>query len=843
MTVNANDGQISITATGGETVLNFDFLIYAASDLIVRRRSTTGVLTTLVLNNNYTVPAASINNQSGGSITLLAPAVAGEVYTLASDVPETRQGDYQQAGDLLARTLNADFDRITRLLQQLRRDSDAAIRVPIGADYIDAQGFRIQAVGSPANPTDAASKSYVDGVTSMSGNVTPPVLSEVGKYLKAVSTGVFGWRDFVLSGTVTPEDFGALGDGITNDSAAFNAAIATGKALWLDGTKSYVLNTGLDRVDGSLVIIGNGARIIMNGDDCFIDFTNNYTNVTNVSTIAYNQSLSLGGTVTTNTTRLTLASAAGYAVNDICKIISDDLLDGPNPSANERMGEHFTISNISGSDINTYGPLREVYATTMRVGKLNQNNRIFISDLTFVPSASYNTSWRQAVIRIRGAYEPKLYNVNCTRAGGTFIELISCFQPKTHSVSGSNLRTDPVLQAYGYVIAEYSCEAGMHTLLSGNNVRHVYTTGCLSSTAGDNSFFTRGRTYFSDIVCGVGSNCQSQPWDTHADAYGVTFTSCVAFMGYSGPDSGLPVGIALRGIKNRAVGCISYGGRMSFNADFGSANNSRDNEYISCRVILGVNNTTQNSFAFYANGISGGIVTGIIDGCYAEVLDGGNTNTSLGANFANITVRNFTSRQIMKGSFTGRAIFLDNASVVNIRDANFDFSNSVGTNYALIQIGDATSSLIGERINIVAGSSWRDVAKFPATGSSSVTIYDLTYDTVYTAANGKGGGGGTETLRFTIGDRTGLLLATATVDFPNILNNASATANVTVTGAALGDFVEFVSVSRSLNGMSLTAHVSAANTVTLVMTNNTGGAVDLLSSTVRVAVRRAFVSV
>lgn len=54
--------------------------------------------------------------------------------------------------------------------------------------------------------------------------------------------------------------------------------------------------------------------------------------------------------------------------------------------------------------------------------------------------------------------------------------------------------------------------------------------------------------------------------------------------------------------------------------------------------------------------------------------------------------------------------------------------------------------------------------------------------------------------------------------------------DVTVTGAELGDHV-LVSFSLDVADLTLTANVTAANTVTCVLANSTGGAVDLAEGT------------
>lgn len=79
-------------------------------------------------------------------------------------------------------------------------------------------------------------------------------------------------------------------------------------------------------------------------------------------------------------------------------------------------------------------------------------------------------------------------------------------------------------------------------------------------------------------------------------------------------------------------------------------------------------------------------------------------------------------------------------------------------------------------------------------------------------------------------------VGSATYDPPSIANAAGASTTVTVTGAALGDFVTGVSFSLDLQGITVTAYVSAADTVTVRFHNGTGGALDLASGTLRVMV-------
>jgi hypothetical protein len=85
------------------------------------------------------------------------------------------------------------------------------------------------------------------------------------------------------------------------------------------------------------------------------------------------------------------------------------------------------------------------------------------------------------------------------------------------------------------------------------------------------------------------------------------------------------------------------------------------------------------------------------------------------------------------------------------------------------------------------------------------------------------------------GHNHGILGASVSWDPPSLAAGAQATTTVTVTGAAFGDFVQ-VSVSTDLAGMTLTAYVSAANTVTIVLLNHTTGTINMNAQTFRVRV-------
>ena len=72
-------------------------------------------------------------------------------------------------------------------------------------------------------------------------------------------------------------------------------------------------------------------------------------------------------------------------------------------------------------------------------------------------------------------------------------------------------------------------------------------------------------------------------------------------------------------------------------------------------------------------------------------------------------------------------------------------------------------------------------------------------------------------------------------DPASIADGDEVVTEITVPGAKLGDFA-LASLSIDVADLDLTAHVTAANTVTAQLNNSTGGAINLDAATVRVMV-------
>ncbi|MGR7326769.1 phage tail fiber domain-containing protein [Klebsiella aerogenes] len=149
------------TANGLTTVFTYEFYIISASDLQVSINGD-------VVTSGYTV--AGVGNKDGGDITFLTPPANGAVVMLERVVPTYRLTDYQDNGDLLADTVNKDFDRIWMAIQRAFIDLGFALTRPFFGGPFDAKGYRISNLGEPVQKQDAATKRYVDAGISGSNS-------------------------------------------------------------------------------------------------------------------------------------------------------------------------------------------------------------------------------------------------------------------------------------------------------------------------------------------------------------------------------------------------------------------------------------------------------------------------------------------------------------------------------------------------------------------------------------------------------------------------------------------------------------------------------------------------
>ena len=223
------------TGDGVQTVFPYTFTIEDQDDIAV-------YIDTVEQTSGFNI--TGVGDSGGGNIQFLSAPANGAAILLRSETQLSRETTYTEGGPLPSGTLNADFDRVWYAL--LDQDQNGLGFAP-GTTNWDFQGSRGINLGAPIDPTDVASKAYVDDQIAGSGGGT----------ITSVTAGA-GLTGGGSIGGVTLE-VGA-GTGITVAADTISVDSSTIDITTLSG---YDAN---DNVDHTAVVLTAGEGLSGGGD-------------------------------------------------------------------------------------------------------------------------------------------------------------------------------------------------------------------------------------------------------------------------------------------------------------------------------------------------------------------------------------------------------------------------------------------------------------------------------------------------------------------------------------------------------------------------------------------------
>lgn len=300
MTVTTDVQSIVYDTDGSTTEFPIPFYFLRSTDITADLVDAEDDLTPLVLGTDFTVTGAGQPN--GGTLTTTQPYAAGYKLHAYRVVPVTQETQFQQNDPFPSKTTEKALDKLTMLVQQQKQTTDRALVVPRSDlnpnTTLPPSRLRAnRALGFDNNGSPVA-------IDLTIGSVLTPVVHSI-PMLRLVSK-LFAADVFVLgyhyagdggggayyldpmdhssddnggtvivaadggrwklqhTGSVSIRQFGAVGDGVTDDTGAAQAALSAGlKAVHIpDGT--FLIASGLQMpTTTGFVLYGNGNSSIL----------------------------------------------------------------------------------------------------------------------------------------------------------------------------------------------------------------------------------------------------------------------------------------------------------------------------------------------------------------------------------------------------------------------------------------------------------------------------------------------------------------------------------------------------------------------------------------------------
>lgn len=464
---------------GATTDFPFSFKVFKKQDLLVTLTDPSGADQLLILDSAYSVTLNSDQDANpGGSIhyPLAGPPLAASWrLTVTGALPNTQPTDIQNSGGFFPQIVEDMGDRSTIQIQQLQEQVDRSVKFSVSdpgvgttlppADVRANKVLAFDANGTPITvaPVDGSAaevaialQSFINAIAGVGGSALVGYKSDApGAVLQTVKGA--------LDTTVTPYTFGAVGDGVADDTAAM---LAFGQA---QARKKFIA-PGRFRVTQEIVfrpgdlVEGAGALSVIDASGAALW---PFASVVRVSG-ALTQVADLSSNVNAGDDSLSLTSTAGVSAGNALILYNPTDFSWSGWRAEYRAGEFVRVHSVSGVNVKLMAALYDSYnAVAMDVYRIDGASTVFRNFSVLAPALE--------IIGVKMAMidRPVMENVWCTGALGTSLEFERCADIR---FDGSAFQTQPSTNdEYGVALA--NCHGGMVLGASLNAGRHGLAIG------------------------------------------------------------------------------------------------------------------------------------------------------------------------------------------------------------------------------------------------------------------------------------------------------------------------------------------------------------------------------
>jgi parallel beta-helix repeat protein len=312
--------------------------------------------------------------------------------------------------------------------------------------------------------TDATTVNAADElIVQQSGVTKRATASELAKGLNAIN------------GTFNVKDYGAVGDGVADDTTAIQAAVTAGNVFFPAGT--YKITATISVLSNRLLDLGTAAIDMSSVTGAGSTFNGMLTAFNIAGTLGSAVSLSANST----STQATLASVTGFSQGSPVLLTSGTKFDPDRD--NNNIGEIATVRSVGGSVLTFVGELEDSYTTTASATAqvITPVENVLIRGGKIYGNGGSTVRCAIRAFCAKNVHVSDVWLDNLTTS--TFAAAVS-FRDSVHCIADSCRFEMPISQnnfMYGWQVADASCDCqcvNSHFV----NLRHAMTTS--TSTRG-----------------------------------------------------------------------------------------------------------------------------------------------------------------------------------------------------------------------------------------------------------------------------------------------------------------------------------------------------------------------
>lgn len=597
-------------------------------------------------------------------------------------------------------------------------------------------------------------------------------------------------------GIISVKSYGAVGDGVTDDTTAIQNAI---DACVADGGGVVFFPYGTYYVSSELTVSASNVKLVGFGAVVYSDVGSAENTIYAYGTIGDSYEIQSAISVGATTFTLTTADAANISEGDYLKVETDEAYYDSSYTKGELVKVESVNTGTGVITIEGTGFILSYSVTgkTPAVKKITFIENISIEGIEFHGQDTDDGRLGINLLAVKNARISKCnthdFDVgikvdNCLDVFINNNKISECYK----SGSGYGCEVEGVTQRVSF--SNNMCEHNRHSFTTTDTdgvCMHITVSNNIVENNTDAGLDTHGNSryvsFFDNTVnnCVIGIDTRSP----HSQIKNNTITNSYGLAIYAFEAGGINIHV-----EGNTIDKCSVDSKDAINLGV-TATTYETNDYMICRN--NIINKAANGRGVAVNGEAR-----IVDVSGNKMKDIGYTFIYIGSGINIKANNNMLISCDRSGAATTYGIDATNTadSYSSIEASN----NTIFSVYNGIKITNPTiATIIGNEL------------------LSVTTKYAITATNVREDSN-----------------FTEVYVATTTWDPGNLVDGAGETKSLTVTGAALGDFV-LVSAPYDLQDITCTAYVQATDTVEIRLQNESGVAIDLGSGTWKVKVIKA----